>query len=197
MKCVINFCLILLLITALSSCTNAEKKRTSSLDGNENVFENNDISQSSQSDNVSQEVDDIIEETPTQISPSTNNEGQRLRELIKEADEGGILIGANGNSFRLNDTFSKELYNSLDDFTETKEGHLYDGIIECFVIFSDGTILGVYSTPIKNVPENYADCKGKMYGAIYKVNEDSLVESTVYGFFSEQATELPLDRIGY
>lgn len=167
------------------------------------VNDNNDLPESSQLDSSSsgekEESDTDVPDSKTTSAESglsISNPNPRLSELLKKADEGGLLIGVNGNKSELDDIYGQKLYNSLDGFTETKEGHLYDGMIQAYVIYPDGTILGFYSSPMENVPEKYASCKGRMYGAIYKMNTDTSVASTVYGFSPAEASELPLDKIG-
>lgn len=111
--------------------------------------------------------------------------------LFEEAGKTGLLVSVDGTKFKLEDIYGEKLYNSLDGFIKTEDGHLYDGIIEAYVIYSDGTILGVYASPMNNVPEEYNTCKGKLYGVIYKIGEDASVISVAYGFFPAEALELP------
>lgn len=66
-----------------------------------------------------------------------------------------------------------------EGFVPTAEGHLYDGIVECWLVFADGTRFGCYVAPIQTVPEPYAGCEGWDYGVWFSSDKP---EQGVYGF---------------
>ncbi len=121
-------------------------------------------------------------------------EPKKLMGLISEADKGAVLVNASGQKIVPDSEITSKLLNNIDSFVETSEGHLYDGIIEFWLIYGDGTVLGMYSTPIEIAPDKYSSCAGRMYGAKYHIDDRCTVVGITYGYLPIEATSLPLGQ---
>lgn len=126
----------------------------------------------------------------------SESQQEKLTKLLADAGESAILVAANGHKTVISDAVADRLLDNMDSFVETSEGHLYDGIIEVWLVYGDGTVLGMYTNPTTNVPDIYSSCVGRLYGAQYHFDKDGYtVVDVTYGYLPIEANDLPLEQI--
>lgn len=136
-----------------------------------------------------------VENEPNSVTFSESQQ-EKLTKLLADAGESAILVAASGHKTIVSDDVADRLLDNMDSFVETSEGHLYDGIIEVWLVYGDGTVLGMYTNPMTNVPDIYSSCVGRLYGAQYHFDKDGYtVVDVTYGYLPMEANELPLEQI--
>lgn len=136
-----------------------------------------------------------VENEPNSVTFSESQQ-EKLTKLLADAGESAILVAASGHKTVVSDDVADRLLDNMDSFVETSEGHLYDGIIEVWLVYGDGTVLGMYTNPMTNVPDIYSSCVGRLYGAQYHFDKDGYtVVDVTYGYLPIAANELPLEQI--
>ena len=162
---------------------------------NDALFMFADVSQNDVTSSKAKSDPSDVESEPDSVTFSESQQ-EKLVKLLAEAGEGAILVATSGQKIVISDAVADKLLDNIDSFVETSEGHLYDGIIEVWLIYGDGTILGMYTKPTTNVPNTYSSCVGRLYGAQYHFDKDGyMVVDVTYGYLPIEATDLPLEQI--